>query len=114
MGSRKAFRTLCPHAQRHTACNAAHAGRETAVRRIARDAGGTDDTVVCMPLMRNYLWHPQDVIGRGSKLHPLYARVVEARAPRAIVVPVHEQRGLQVIFCNPRFGLLCQFHAFAS
>ncbi|EIE19718.1 acetyl-CoA synthetase-like protein, partial [Coccomyxa subellipsoidea C-169] len=31
----------------------------------------------------------QDVIGRGKKLHRLYARVVEADAPRAIVVPAN-------------------------
>ena len=43
----------------------------------------------------------QDVIGRGSKLHPLYARVVDARAPRAVVVPVHAQRGLQVLLAAP-------------
>lgn len=37
----------------------------------------------------------QDVIGRGKKLHPLYARVVEADAPRAIVVPANASAGLQ-------------------
>lgn len=41
----------------------------------------------------------QDVIGRGSKLHPLYARVVKAKPPRAIVVPANASAGLQV---NPQ------------
>ena len=36
------------------------------------------------------------MIGRGSKLHPLYQRVAEAKAPRAIVVPNQAQRGVQV------------------
>lgn len=38
----------------------------------------------------------QDVIGRGAKKHPLYARVVEAKAPRAVVVPANAAAGLQV------------------
>ncbi len=38
----------------------------------------------------------QDVIGRGSKVHPLYARIVEARAAKAIVVPAQPAKGLQV------------------
>ncbi|CAL8471383.1 g10925 [Coccomyxa elongata] len=38
----------------------------------------------------------QDVIGRGDKLHPLYTRVVEAEAPRAVVVPANASAGLQV------------------
>ena len=38
----------------------------------------------------------QDVIGRGSKVHPLYARIVEAKAARAIVIPAQPARGLQV------------------
>lgn len=40
----------------------------------------------------------QDVIGRGSKRHPLYARVVEARSPMAIVMPANSAAGLQVLF----------------
>lgn len=42
----------------------------------------------------------QDVIGRGDKLHPLYARVVEAKAPRAVVVPANASAGLQVALLN--------------
>ena len=38
----------------------------------------------------------QDVIGRGSKVHPLYARIVEARAADAIVIPAQPAKGLQV------------------
>ena len=38
----------------------------------------------------------QDVIGRGSKVHPLYARIVEARAARAVVIPAQPAKGLQV------------------
>ena len=38
----------------------------------------------------------QDVIERGSKVHPLYARVVEAEAPHTIVIPAQPQKGVQV------------------
>jgi len=38
----------------------------------------------------------QDVILRGSQALPLYARVVEAGAPRAIVLPAVEHGQLQV------------------
>jgi hypothetical protein len=38
----------------------------------------------------------QDVIGRGRKLLPLYARVVEAKSPCAVVVPASQSAGLQV------------------
>ena len=38
----------------------------------------------------------QDVIGRGDKRHPLYVRVVAAKAPRAVVVPANASAGLQV------------------
>ncbi|CAK0785824.1 hypothetical protein CVIRNUC_009036 [Coccomyxa viridis] len=38
----------------------------------------------------------QDVIARGSKVHPLYARAVEAEAARAIVIPAQPSRGMQV------------------
>lgn len=45
----------------------------------------------------------QDVIGRGSKVHPLYARIVEAKAAKAIVIPAQPAKGLQVQFssCKP-------------
>ena len=43
----------------------------------------------------------QDVIGRGSKVHPLYARIVEARAAKAIVVPAQPAKGLQVQISPP-------------
>ena len=38
----------------------------------------------------------QDVILRGSKTLPMYARVVAAQAPRAIVIPAQPDKGLQV------------------
>ena len=33
---------------------------------------------------------------RGSKVHPLYVRAVEAKAARAIVIPAQCSRGMQV------------------
>ena len=38
----------------------------------------------------------QDVIQRGGKAHPLYQRVVQAKGPKAIVLPAVKQKGLQV------------------
>lgn len=46
--------------------------------------------------------HVQDVIGRGSKVHPLYARIVEARAARAVVIPAQPAKGLQVALHFPK------------
>ena len=42
----------------------------------------------------------QDVIARGSKVHALYARTVEAKAARAIVIPAQPARGMQVTRCS--------------
>lgn len=39
----------------------------------------------------------QDVIQRGGKAHPLYHRVVQAKGPRAIVLPADKGKGLQVV-----------------
>ena len=38
----------------------------------------------------------QDVIQRGGKAHPLYQRVVQAKGPKAIVLPAVEGKRLQV------------------
>ncbi|KAK9822001.1 hypothetical protein WJX81_007477 [Elliptochloris bilobata] len=38
----------------------------------------------------------QDVILRGGRQHPLFARVADARAPPAIVMPAQPARGVQV------------------
>lgn len=39
---------------------------------------------------------PQDVILRGGRQHPLFARVADAHAPAAIVLPAQPERGVQV------------------
>lgn len=38
----------------------------------------------------------QDVILRGGRQHPLFARVADARAPAAFVLPAQPDRGVQV------------------
>ena len=40
----------------------------------------------------------QDVIPRGGKLHPLYDKLVKAKAPRVFVVPA-DGHSLQVLIC---------------
>ena len=41
----------------------------------------------------------QDVILRGDKKLPMYARVVAAKSPRAVVIPAVRGQALQVIVC---------------
>ena len=36
---------------------------------------------------------------RGSRVHALYARTVQAKAARAIVIPAQPARGMQVTHC---------------
>ncbi len=43
----------------------------------------------------------QDVILRGGKTVQLYARVTDAQAPAAIVIPALRERGLQARMLSP-------------
>ena len=45
----------------------------------------------------------QDIVLRGGRAYPLYARVVEAEAPHAIVIPADPAHGLQVCLCAAGF-----------
>lgn len=46
----------------------------------------------------------QDVILRGGRQHPLFARVAEARAPPAWVMPAQPERGMQARPAGPGAG----------